>query len=62
MGLELVDLDERAGVEQRIDTLASRQLAGLVLLLDPLLAAAELGLVAAARELLQILLDPHRLP
>ena len=62
MGLELVDLDERAGVEQGMDTLASRQLAGLVLLLDPLLAAAELGLVAAARELLQILLDAHRLP
>ena len=34
---------KRAGVEQQVDALARGQLAGLVLLLDALLAAAELG-------------------
>ena len=34
---------KRAGIEQQRDALARRQLAGLVLALEPLLAAAELG-------------------
>ena len=50
---ELVDLLEGAGVEQQIDALARRQLAGVVLPLHPIGAAAELG---AALELLEILL------
>ena len=44
MDLELVQLDEAAGVEQQLDALARGQLALGVLLLDPLLAAAQLGL------------------
>ena len=40
---ELVDLLERAGVEQQVDALARRQLAGLVLAAQALLAAAQLG-------------------
>ena len=39
---ELVELVEGAGVEQQLDALARGQLAGLVLLADALLAAAEL--------------------
>ena len=42
---ELVDLLERAGVEEQLDALAGRQLAAVVLALDALLAAAELGAV-----------------
>ena len=38
---EAVELDEAAGVEQEVDALARGQLAGLVLLLDAGLAAAE---------------------
>ena len=40
---ELVDLLERAGIEQQVDALARRELAGVVLPLQPLLAAAQLG-------------------
>ena len=43
MGDELVELLEGAGVEQQLDALARRQLAGLALPAQPLLAAAELG-------------------
>ncbi len=39
---ELVDFLERAGVEQQIDALARGQLAGGVLLVEPVLPAAEL--------------------
>ena len=52
VGDELVDLFERAGIEQQVDALARGQLAGVVLLLQPLLAAAELG---AALEVVEIL-------
>jgi hypothetical protein len=40
---QLVDLFERARVEQQLDPLASGQLAGVVLFLLPRFAAAELG-------------------
>ena len=40
---ELVDLLERAGIEQEVDALARGQLAGLVLAAQALLAAAQLG-------------------
>ena len=43
MGDELVELLERAGIEQQLDPLARGELAGRVLALEPLLAAAELG-------------------
>ena len=38
---ERVELDERVGVEKQLQAFARSQLAALVLLLDPLLAAAE---------------------
>ena len=40
---ELVELFEGARIEEQIDAFASRQLAGVVLPAQPLLAAAELG-------------------
>jgi len=40
---ELVELFERARIEQQIDPFARGQLAGVVLPAQPLLAAAELG-------------------
>ena len=43
MGDELVDFLEGAGIEQQLDPLARRQLAGLVLALEALLAAAQFG-------------------
>ena len=43
VGDELVDLLERAGIEQQIDPLAGGQLAGGVLALEAIGAAAELG-------------------
>jgi hypothetical protein len=54
---ELVDLLERAGIEQQVDPLARGQLAGLVLLAQAGLAAAEFG---AALELLEMLQLVHR--
>ena len=47
---ELVELFERAGIEQEIDPLAGGQLAGLVLAAHPLLAAALLGAAFEFRE------------
>jgi len=43
MGDELVHFLERARVEQQFDALARRQLAGVVVPLEPLVAAAQLG-------------------
>ena len=43
VGDELVELFERAGIEQQLDPLARGQLAGGVLALEPIGAAAELG-------------------
>ena len=43
MGDELVELLERAGIEQQLDPLARGQLAGGVLALETIGAAAELG-------------------
>ena len=48
---ELVDLLERAGIEQQIDPLARGELAAVVLLLQPRFAAAQLG---AALEILEV--------
>src|SRR5207249_9287740 len=61
MRLELVDLDERAGIEQHVDPLARRELARFVLLADPLLAATPVGFAAAASQLFEVLLDSHRI-
>ncbi len=47
---ELVELLERAGIEQEVDALARGQLAGLVLAAQPLLAAALLGPAFEFRE------------
>ena len=47
---ELVDFFERAGVEQQLDPLARGQSAAGVLLVEPLLAAAELGAPLEVRE------------
>ena len=43
MGDELVDFFECAGVEQQVDALARRQLAGFALPPQPILAATQLG-------------------
>src|SRR5262249_23076554 len=51
MGDELVDLDERAGIEQQLQPFACGQLAGFVLPCDALFAARQLG---ALVELLQL--------
>ena len=53
MGDELVDFLERPRVEQQIDPLARRQLPRVVLPLQPIGAAAQLG---ASFEVLEILL------
>ena len=47
---ELVELFERAGIEQEIDPLAGGQLAGFVLAAQPLRAAALLGPAFEFRE------------
>jgi len=60
VGLELVGLDEGAGVEQQVDALTRRQLAGLVLLGDAVCAAATLSRLIQLRKTLQIALhDDH---
>ena len=56
---ELVGLLERAGIEQEVDALARRQLAGVVLLLEAVFAAAELG---AALEILEMFDRIHVMP
>ena len=43
MGDQLVDLLEGAGIEQQLDPLARRQLAGVVMAFQALRAAAEFG-------------------
>src|SRR2546430_7396951 len=53
VGDEPVELDERARVEQRVEPLARRQLALLVLRLDAVGAAAQLGLGALLLEQLR---------
>src|SRR5205085_1980216 len=50
--LELVELDEAARVEEQLDALAGGELPLLVLLVDPLLAAAQLRLQVEGGELL----------
>src|SRR6266496_2567986 len=54
-----VELDERAGIEQRVEALARRHLPLLVLDLDALGAAAELGLGALLLEQLELLTHSH---
>ena len=50
-----IELYECAGIEEKIKTLASRQLAGVVLALGPLGTSALLGRLVAATELLEAL-------
>ena len=57
---ELVDLDEAAGVEEQLDALARRQLAGGVLALDAGGAAAQHRLLVHLFELLDLFFDGHR--
>ena len=45
---------KRAGIEQQIDALARRQLAGVVLAAEALLAAAQLGAALELREMLDV--------
>jgi hypothetical protein len=56
MDNELVELQERSGVEQDVEPLAGGLLAGLVLATDPLLAAGQLGLRVTAMELIEAIL------
>src|SRR5205823_14937271 len=49
--LELVQLDEAAGIEQELDPLARGELSVLVLPVDAFLAAAQLGLGIQRRQL-----------
>ena len=51
VGDQRIDLDERAGVEQQLHPLAGGQLAGGVLLVDALLAAAQAGALEAVLQL-----------
>ena len=51
VGDELVDLVEGAGIEEQIDPLARRELAGVVLPLQPIVAAAALGAALEVREM-----------
>ena len=55
---ELIELFERAGIEQQLDALARRELAGRVLPVEALLAAAELG---AALEIVENVAAGHAL-
>jgi hypothetical protein len=54
-----VQLDERAFIEQKLESLASRQLPFLVLCLEARLAAALLGLGAAALKEIELLSHGH---
>ncbi len=56
---EAVELQEGGGIEQELQPLARRLLAGLVLAADPLLAPAELGVAVAAPQLLEALVGGH---
>ena len=58
---ELVELLERAGIEEQRDPLARRQLPLGVLALDALLAAAQLALAFAALQLFELRLATHRI-
>ena len=51
MGDELVDLVEAAGIEQQVDPLSRRELPGVVLLAQPIVAAAERGAALEIREM-----------
>jgi hypothetical protein len=57
VGLEAIELRERARIDQQVDALASRQLAPLVLRVDPILATTQLGLSIELVELLELLLE-----
>jgi hypothetical protein len=54
---ELIELLERAGVEEQRDALASGQLAFVVLALNALLAAAKLAVVPAPFELVRFIVQ-----
>ena len=57
---ELVDLHERPGVQQQLEPLARRLLAGLVLAADSLVTAGELGLHVTASQILESLVARHQ--
>jgi hypothetical protein len=54
-----VQLDERAFIEQKLESLASRQLSFLVLCLEARLAAPLLGFGAAALKEIELLSHGH---
>ena len=56
---EAIELEKGAGVEKNLEALAGRLLAGLVLPLDSLLAATELGLAIAPAQLFQPVVHRH---
>ena len=56
---ELVELDERAGVEQQLQPLSGCLLSGLVLAADPLLATGQLGLGVASHKLGETFFEGH---
>ncbi len=60
MGLELVELDEGAAVEQEFDPLARGQAARLALAALPIFAAAQLRLARKLAHPFDIFLNAHR--
>ena len=60
MGLELVEFDEGAAVEQEFDPLARGQTARLALAALPILAAAQLRLARKLVHPFDIFLNAHR--
>ena len=61
MGLEFVQLDKRSGIEQEIDSLAGRHPPALPLLVQPLLAATEVGLPCKVLHPLYVFFKCHDL-
>ena len=59
MGFELVELDERAAVEQKLDPFARGHPPVLALLFEPLLAAAAFGLARESIHPLDVFFKPH---
>src|SRR3989304_789911 len=59
VGLELVQLDEAAGIQQEVHALAGGELAGLMLPFDAFLAAAELGFPVAPFQFIEYVLHTH---
>ena len=60
MGLEFVELDERAAIEQKFDALARRHAARLAVPALPVFAAAELRLARKLAHPFDVFLEAHR--